>query len=126
MYTNFIHTTSLFNKHPYTDASLYFKLSFLTAASIDFSTENTIGSITTPTINRGNKISKNVTIPQATIRGNSPGNRSAGKNSERGKQLLIALSSKSYISKPNSTTPTPVKLSKRAGSAAEIKQKVYY
>ncbi|XP_054085683.1 uncharacterized protein LOC105213039 isoform X2 [Zeugodacus cucurbitae] len=76
-----------------------------------------------PIINRGNKILKNPTVPKSALRVDNQSNRGGGKNAELSKQLLVALSSKSYISKPNSTTPTPVKLTKRAGSAADIKHK---
>ncbi|XP_019848212.1 uncharacterized protein LOC105232777 [Bactrocera dorsalis] len=99
--------------------------SLLTAVTIESSTENIADgtSISTSVINRSNKIIRNPTIPKPTIRVDNHSNRDGEKNGDRSKQLLVALSSKSYISKPNATAPTPVKLTKRAGSAAEIKHK---
>ncbi|XP_014093143.2 uncharacterized protein [Bactrocera oleae] len=99
--------------------------SLLSAVTIESSTEKTTDgtSISTSVINRSNKLIRNPTIPKTTIRVDNHSNRDDEKNGDRSKQLLVALSSKSYISKPNATSPTPAKLTKRAGSAAEIKHK---
>ncbi|XP_054734958.1 uncharacterized protein LOC129242377 [Anastrepha obliqua] len=92
--------------------------------TIDLTTEYTLESKSTAINNRGSKLLKNSMPPKAAVRMDSFDNRGAEKREEPSKQLLAKMSSKSYISKPNSTTaPTPAKLAKRAGSTAEIKQK---
>ncbi|XP_067647126.1 uncharacterized protein [Eurosta solidaginis] len=94
-------------------------LPFLTTVTVDLTTEYTVATTPTPIANRVTKGLKKLTLPKSI----SSSNKVGGENVNSSKQLQGATSSKSYISRPNSTTPVTAKLAKRAGAASEIKQK---